>query len=148
MTVTLRKEIGQGGAYLGERSVSDTNNLLSVLQALAQGPAGQLSAYQATIATATIASMVAAAAGKITGLRTAVAVCGTGGSTTVQCQLNGVSVGELTTANDDADGTKSSLALDVDVAEGDLIQLVVTAAPTAGTGLTATAKLQPVIVED
>lgn len=147
MTVTIRKDLGQGGAYLGENSEGSSNVLPDVLRALAQGPAGQLNAYQATIATATLDGIIACAAGKITGLRTSVATCGTAGDTTVQIQKNGTSVGELTTGNAEADGIKKSLALDVDVVAGDLLQLVVTAAPTGGVGLTVSAKLQPVIVE-
>jgi hypothetical protein len=147
MTVSIKRDLGQGQAFLGDRSFSSSDGLPDVLRALAQGPIGQLNAYQATIAAATLNGIVACGAGKIVGLRTSVAVCGSADSTTVQVQKNGTSVGELTTGNAEADGIKKSLAIDVDIVAGDLIQLVVTAAPTGGTGLTVSAKLQPVIVE-
>lgn len=146
MTVTLKSVLGQGGALLGDKSFPN-DDLLDVLQAVAQNPIGNLNAYQATIAAATIGGMVCSGPGKIKGLRTAVGVCGTADSTTVQCHLNGVSQGELTTANTETDGTKKSLALDVSVVAGDVVSIVVSAAPTAGTDLIASVKLQPVIVE-
>jgi hypothetical protein len=91
--------------------------------------------------------MVCNGPGKLTGLRTAVATCGTGGSTVVEVTVNGTSKGSLTTANDATDGTKKSLALDVTLAAGDLVSIAVTTAPTGGAGLTASASFQPVAVE-
>jgi hypothetical protein len=37
--------------------------------------------------------------------------------------------------------------LDVEIEAGDLVEIVVTAAPTDGTGLTATLRMSPVTVE-
>jgi hypothetical protein len=102
---------------------------------------GSISAQQATIATAILAGVVLNKSHKLSNLRIAVGTTGTAGSTTVQVHKNGVSQGELTVANTEADGTKKSLALDVDCVAGDLIQLVVSAAPTAGANLTAMAAL-------
>jgi hypothetical protein len=143
--IVLKQNLGEAGALVGDKSIG-VDTLYDVLKAQIQGGT-PLTAYQATIATATLNGIVLDKPHKLTNLRTAVAVCGTANSTTVQVHKNGVSQGELTTANDDADGTKSSLDLDVDCVAGDLIQLVVSAAPTGGTGLTATAKLEPVDVE-
>lgn len=145
MTVTLKKDLGKAGAFLDESGPYD--NLHDVLVAMAQGPIGAANAFQATIATATLNAVIASGAGKITGLKTSVGTTGTAGDTTVQVHLNGVSQGELTTSNTEADGTAKSLDLDVDLVEGDLVEIVVSAAPTAGADLAASVKLQPVIVE-
>jgi hypothetical protein len=145
---TLKKSLGEAGAFIDE-SNGAPNNLREVLVALAQAPA-PLTAHQPTVATAVIGAMVADGPSTLTGFRTALAVCGTVGDTTVIVRRNGVAVpgATLTTNNADADGTKKAVALDVDVAEGDLIELVVTVAPTGGTGLTATASFTPVTVEE
>ena len=111
------------------------------LKALAGG-AGPLSAVQATVATATIGALVVDKPCKLTNFRTSVGTTGTAGSTTVQVHKNGVSQGELTTANTEADGTKKSLDLDVDCVAGDLIEFVVSAAPTAGAALAASAAFE------
>lgn len=143
---TLKKDLGKAGAYLGDQS-GPNDSLPDVLRAICAGPVGSLSAYQATVATATLASMVAPSSGRLNNLRTAVATCGSAGATTVQVQVNGTSKGELTTDNADADGIKKSVAIDQAIVAGDLIQIVVTAAPTGGVGLTATTTLQPVTIE-
>lgn len=146
MAVTLKKDLGQGGAYLGDQSFPN-DDLPAVLRAMCTGPTGSLCAYQATVATAILNGVVCNGPGKLTGLRTSVGTCGTAGATTVAVLVNGVSKGTLTTDNADADGTKKSLSLDVDLVAGDLVTLTVTAAPTAGADLVASASLQPVIVE-
>lgn len=143
--VKLKKFLGEAGALVGDKSMG-LDTLYDVLKALAERSAS-LTAYQATVATATLNGVVLDKPHKLTGLRTAVDVCGTAGSTTVQVHKNGVSQGELTTANTEDDGTKKSLELDVDCVAGDVIKLVVSAAPTAGTGLTGSAVLEPVEVE-
>lgn len=145
MTATLKKFLGEGGAALDDSHGFD--NLYDVLKALAEVAGEKLHAYQATIATATIGGMVCDKAGTLTILRTSVGVCGTAGDTDVQVHLNGVSQGELTTDNADADGIKKSLAFAVTVAAGDLIEIVVTAAPTAGSDLVASVTVLPVTVE-
>lgn len=142
---TLKKLLGDAGAGLDESNGAD--RLYDVLEALAYGLSEAVNAYQATVATATIGGMVADYAGTLVGLRTSVGTCGTADSTTVQVHVNGVSKGELTTAHDEADGTKKSLALSVAVQAGDLIALVVSAAPTAGADLIASARVKPVTVE-
>ena len=145
MTATLKKLMGEAGA--GFDDSMGFNNLYDVLVALAEVAGEKMHAYQDTIATATIASMIADKAGTLSSFRIAAATTGTAGDTDVQVQLNGVSQQELTIDNTDADGTKKSATLSVAVAAGDLVELVVTAAPTAGAGLTASATILPVTIE-
>jgi hypothetical protein len=147
MSKTLKKLLGIGGAGIDE-SYEDVNQLYDVLKAMVEGAAPALSARQTTIATADIGGMlVDDAEGKLLRLRTSVGTTGTAGSTTVQVHKNGVSQGELTTANTEADGVKKSLTLDVALAAGDLIELVVSAAPTAGADLVASVYTSPITVE-
>jgi hypothetical protein len=145
MTATLKKLLGNAGAGLDDSMGFD--NLYDVLKALAEVAGDHLHAYQDTIATATIASMIADKAGTLTSFRIAAATTGTANDTDVQVQVNGVNKQELTIDNTDADGTKKSATLAVAIAAGDLIELVVTAAPTAGAGLTASATVLPVTIE-
>lgn len=143
---TLKKFMGNAGAGLDESHGSD--NLYDVLKALAEGLATSVTAYQATIATATIASFVADATGTLKRFRITAGTTGTADDTDVQVHLNGASQGELTIDNTDADGIKKvSSDLDVGIVAGDLIELVVSAAPTSGADLSATAFIYPVVVE-
>jgi hypothetical protein len=144
--ITLRKDLGQAGACLGDLS-GPYDSLPDVLKAMCAGPVGSLEGRQDTIAVATIAGTLINSAGKLTGLRTSVGTCGTAGNTVVAVTVNGVSKGSLTTANDAVDGTKKSLSLDVDLAAGDLVELAVTSAPTGGANLTASCSFQPVKIE-
>lgn len=146
MTITLKKDLGKAGAFLGDESGGYVDQrLYDVLKELALGAGMDLDGFQATIATATIAAKVMKRAGILKGLRTAVGTTGTAGATTVQVHVNGSAVtgAELTTDNTDADGIKKSVALStvVAVAAGDLVELVVSAAPTAGADLSASAEI-------
>lgn len=141
---TLKKYMGEGGAGLDDST--GQNNLHDVLTAMAAA-SRNLDAYQATIAVATIGGCVAGADGVLDNLRSLVGTCGTADSTTVQVRVNGISEGELTTAHDAADGTKKSLDLHTAISAGDLIELVVSAASTAGADLVASAHVSPVVVE-
>lgn len=145
MTARLRRDIGEAGGFLGDKSGGYVNqSLRDVLVELGQGGGGDLDAYQATIATATIGGKVIKRASKLVGLRTSVGTCGTANSTTAQVHVNGVSKGELVTAHDAADGTKQALAITaVALAAGDLVTLVVSAAPTAGANLVVSAAILP-----
>jgi len=142
----LKKLIGDAGAGMDESHGSD--RLYGVLKALVENHSESLNAYQATIAAATISAMVVDAPCKLGRLRTSIGTTGTADSTTVQVHINGVSKGELTTANTEADGTKkSTTALGTELAAGDLLELVVSAAPTGGVDLIASVKLQSVSIE-
>lgn len=143
--IVLKQNLGEAGALIGDKSIG-ADTLRDVLVAMIQATV-PVSGRQDTVATATIAGIVLNKPGKVTNLRTAVGTTGTAGATTVQVHLNGVSQGELTTDNTDADGTVKSLTLDVDCVAGDLVELVVSAAPTAGANLTASLTIEPVDVE-
>ena len=146
MSVTLKKLIGSAGAGMDESHGTDT--LYDVLKALAQSGGQSVSAQQAVIATATLGGMVADGASQLKSLSIAAGTTGSAGSTTVQAHVNGVSKGELTIANTEDDAVAKTLALTgVDLVAGDLVELVVSAAPTAGADLTATARLSNVVVE-
>lgn len=92
---------------------------------------------QATVAAATIAGFVAQRAYLLRGIRGRLAVCGTAGNTVIQIHKNGVAISgaEVTIANTAADPTVFSLGLDVAIAPGDAITMVVSSAATAATGL-------------
>ena len=147
MTAILAKDLGKAGAFLGDESGPYTSKLLrSVLLELAMGGGGNLDAHQATIAAATIGGKLITRASKLVGLRTSVEVTGSADDTIVQVHVNGSAVtgAELTTDNADADGIKKSVAItEVALVAGDLVELVVSAAPTAGTGLDASAEILP-----
>jgi len=100
----------------------------------------------ATVATGTIASMLADRPLTIRGLSVRLAVCGTAGTTTVQVHRNGVAVTGATVsiANTATDPTLATLAAamtPVDCSPGDAISLVISAAGTDATGLTAYANI-------
>lgn len=143
----LKQRLGDAGAGL-DSSFDGQNRLYDNLKSLSE-LGYSLDVYQTTIATATIASKVVNTACKLTNFRTSVAVCGTADSTVVEVQVNGVEITAATTtiANDDADGVKSSVDLNVTLAAGDLVEIVVSAAPTAGSGLTASLEFKTVTVE-
>lgn len=146
MTVkNLEQSLGETGAYTDQSSGKD--NLYDVVAAIANsGPT--LDAYQATIATGIIASKILFGDHIIKKLKVYVGVCGTADTTTVQVLKNTVSQGEISVAHDDADGTASELAIaDIACVDGDLIELSVSAAPTAGTDLRASVQLASVLVK-
>lgn len=142
---TLKKFLGEGASLLDDSN--GAHNLYAVLKELAEGASEILTAYQANVATGILTSFVVQRDSTLRGLAISLAVCGTAGSTTVQVRVNGVSQGDLTIANTDADPTYKVLSLDLNVNVGDVIDINVSAAPTGGTGLSATARIRPVIAE-
>lgn len=142
MTVLLKKFMAEAGALLGDST--GFNKLYDVLVEMILGTRKDVSTYQATIATATIASFINDRARTLKEFAITAADTGSAGDTDVQIQVGGVNKKELTIDNTDANGIlKSDKTLDVAVAADVLVEIVVTAAPTAGTGLTATAVLAP-----
>jgi len=146
MTVkTLKQNLGETGAYTDRSSGHD--NLYDVAVALAAGEL-PLSGRQDTVATGIIASILLDTDKIIKKLRIKVGTTGSADSTTVQVLKNAVSQGELTIANTEADGTAKALTIaDVACVAGDLIELSVSAAPTAGANLVASVQLASVLVE-
>jgi hypothetical protein len=108
--------------------------------------AGQQATISAAAGAATVITQVIETPCRLLVLRARTEVAGTAGTTTVVVQRNGVAVPGATVsiANTAADpspvGSAGPTAV-TDFAVGDLISLVVTAAPTAGTGLSVQAVL-------
>ncbi len=147
-TATLKKSLGDAGAAIDE-SHGAPSILREVMTSLAED-GSSLDAYQVTVATATLLSRIVEKATKLRSFKAAMADTGSAGDTDVEVQINGVAVTatQLTIDNTDTDGQVfSSGVLDVDVPADALVEIIVTAAPTAGVGLTATARLSGVTVE-
>ncbi len=125
------------------------DKLFSVQDAIAE----KRDVLQATIATGDILTFIADRDYLINQLFIQVAVCGTAGQTDIDLHVDGVSVltADEVIANDDADGTEVTIrAADLDgtgavVNAGSKVEVVVAAAPTAGTGLYVQVKLDPVL---
>jgi len=99
-------------------------------------------AEQATVATATIYRGTVDRKGYMRTFRMGLGTCGTAGDTDVQIHKNGVQVGEEGTIdNADADGTRINVAVGATFNPGDLLEVVVTAAPTGGANLFVDAPL-------
>ena len=98
-----------------------------------------LSIAQATIATAVLEPRLRITEpGRIESLTIRAGVAGTAGATTVVVNKNGAPVGNSATIdNADADGTSLTVAIGEDVEEGDVVDIEVTVAPTAGSALSA-----------
>lgn len=145
MLATLKRSLGEAGAFIDDSH--GENQLYKVLKALAE----QGTVYGAQLATITAVAFggfTVDQATKLHSLMTRVAVCGTAGQTDVRVRVNGTLVGgTATTLNTDADPTVVTVALDIELAAGDFVELVVTAAPTGGTGLTGSLRMSPVTVE-
>jgi len=140
----LRKSFSDGQAWQSEDH-GGKSTLYELMKALLQ--AFTLTAYQATIATATLNAVIVKNTGKLTGLRVAVGTTGDSSSTIVQVHLNGVSQGSLEVDNTDADGTALSLDLDVSLAANDLVAFVVSQAAGNAAALAVTADISPAEVE-
>ena len=102
-----------------------------------------LTAFQATVATATLGGMLIRRPMRLRSHSTGLGVCGTAGSTVVQVHVNGsaISAATLTTDNADADGTVRNVGLDQALVAGDRLEIVVSTAPTGGTDLAVTVEL-------
>jgi hypothetical protein len=147
MTITLKRSLGEAGAFIND-SENGADTLYDVLNALCTGLSQNVTAYQAVVATGIIASMVVDQDCVLDTLACKLAVCGTLGATTVQLRVNGTAKCTVTIDNADADGTyEISAAAGFAVEAGDLVDINVSAAPTGGTGLSATGRLRPVTVE-
>lgn len=142
---TLKRSLGEGGAFIGDSHGED--NLLAVLTAMANAGGEPLSARQATIATAVIAAMLVDVPSRIGTFAIKVGTTGTAGSTTVVVKVDTVTVATLTIANTETDGTYKAVEVNTNVDAESLIEIEVTAAPTAGANLTATMRNKPVTVE-
>lgn len=143
-TAILKGLTGEAGAGFDE-SHGAPNRLVVVLQALADS-GSNLDVTQATIAAATIASRVVDKATRLLNLSVSVAVCGTAGDTDIDVEVNGTVVATLTVDNADADGIKKTTGdINVAVPAAALVEIIVSAAPTSGTGLVASIRFGGVV---
>lgn len=140
----LKKLLKEGAALLSQEHGADT--LYDVLKGLV---GVRLNGFQATVATATIAGMVVEKDMKLKSFAAKVMVAGSAGATTVKMQKNGVDItgATITIDNTAADPTLTTVALDVALVAGDQIAIVVSAAPTGGTNLAASALLHELDIE-
>lgn len=135
MTV-LKKLLAEGGAGQDRSHGSDT--AYDVLKSMALESRPLLSTRLPTIATGVLAELINKGKRKLTAFKARVAVCGSAGSTVVELRVNTVVVGTLTFANTDPDPSTKEVAVNTVLADGDLVDINVSTAPTGGTGLVAT----------
>jgi len=153
--------------YLGEANAGIDNShdpgpgtkksrLLDVLTALCLGKP-LISATLPTIATGVLARQVITGPDTLRELSARIDVCGSAGNTVVQVRVNTVVITSLTIDNAAADPTQVKIAIPsvalgtdskgFDVKDGDIVDINVSAAPTGGTGLTATVRSSPIDIE-
>jgi hypothetical protein len=137
----LKQSIGDGGAATdsSHSPPGGPSRLYDVLKQLAR-PRPFITAIQASVAVAVLARVPVTVPDTLRELSVRLDVCGTVGATTVQVRVNTVVVGTVTIDNAAADPTTSKVTLGtggagIDVKEGDLVDINVSAAPTGGTGL-------------
>ncbi len=137
----LKQSIGDAGASTdgSHQAAGGPSRLYDVLKQLAR-PRPFLNAIQATIATAVLARQPVSGPDTLRELAVRVDTCGTAGANTVQVRVNTAVVGAVTVDNAAADPTYTKVALGVgnagvDVKEGDVVDINVSAAPTGGAGL-------------
>lgn len=146
----LKKSLGEGGAFIGDSHGDD--NLLAVLTNMVKAGT-PLAVRQATIATGILIRMVMQFDGVIGDLGLTVGTTGTGGSTQVVINKGGtvLATTPAAVANTDADGISSSTDLSTDPAaafvKGDIIDIEVTVAPTAGADLDVALHLRPASIQ-
>lgn len=145
-------EAGAGGA--ADHAPSATpSKLYDVLKELAR-PRPLVSAYVVgTVATGILARVPITAPDTLRELAVRLEVCGSAGATTIQARLNGVLItnGAITIDNTATDPTQVKVALGgvdgIDVKDGDIVDINCSAAPTGGSGLSATIRSGGVRIE-
>lgn len=146
--VTLKRSSREAQSFSDE-SNGRPSSVYEVIKSLAENPPFTVKAHLAVIATGILTTAYTEKATRLRKLWTRAAVCGTAGSTTVQVLVNGVLAtgATATIANTDTDGALVETDLDVAVPAGARIDLSVSAAPTAGTGLSVQADFNALTVE-
>ncbi len=146
----LLGEAGAGSASDHSPSALPTT-LYGVLKQLCQ-PKPMASVVLPTIATGVLIRIPITGPDTLRELSARVDVCGSAGSTVLEVRVNTVVQGSLTFANTDPDPTQKKVTLGtggngIDVKDGDIVDLNISAAPTGGTGLAATLRSGPVGIE-
>jgi hypothetical protein len=156
----LKKYLGEAGAGLDNSHDPGPgvkkSRLLDVLSALCLGKP-LINAHLAVIATGILARAVITGPDTLRELSCRIDVCGSAGNTVVQVRVNTVVITSLTIDNAAVDPTQVKISLPnvaggtntlgFDVKDGDIVDLNVSAAPTGGTGLTATLRSSPIDIE-
>ena len=114
---------------------SEFSNVVNGLEFVDAG----LSVEQATIATAVIGRLTVLRPSVLRTFAIAIADAGSAGQTDVRVRKNGTEVANSPVSIDNAAANDSTALanVDEDLVPGDLLEIEVTAAPTGGTGLTA-----------
>lgn len=147
----LKKLLGEAGAGLDDSS-GQPSTLREVLVNMVKAGV-PIAAHQITIATAILIRHVVQFDGVIGDLGLTVDDTGSAGSTQVVVNKNGTVLATTPVAvdNTDADGISSSTDLSGDPAaafvKGDIIDIEVTVAPTAGVDLDVNLSLRPASIE-
>jgi hypothetical protein len=144
----LKKYLGEAGAgFDASHSPRVGAKLYDVLASVA-APKPLLSSNVAgAIATGVLARMPITAPDTLRELCVRIDVCGSSGQTVVQARVNTVVVGTLTVDNAAVDPSQVKLALNVDVKDGDIVDINCSTAPTGGSGMTAVIRSSPVDIE-
>ena len=145
-TATLQRDMGEANSYFSDDSGKD--NLAKVLAALSS--AGETLSFKQVGATTTgiKASMVTDVPTRIATLQVHVGDTGDAGDTVVSIRVDGTLLTPTVTVdNAEDDDTAKGVAVDTKVDAGSLVEIDITAAPTAGALVTATLRLKPVTVE-
>jgi hypothetical protein len=156
----LKKYTGEGGAGFDASHDpgpgTKKSKLLDVLTALCLGKP-LINAHLPTIATGILARAVITGPDTLRELSARIDVCGSAGNTVIQVRVNTVVITSLTIDNLAADPTQVKISIPsvalgtdtkgFDVKDGDIVDLNVSAAPTGGTGLTATLRSSPIDIE-
>jgi hypothetical protein len=97
----------------------------------------------ATVATGVFGRHIITERSVLQAVRYNLAVAGTAGATTFEIRRNGVAIPNTSRTIDNAvtDPTGGIIPINLEVAEGDVIDCNVTAAPTAGTNLTVAPRI-------
>jgi len=156
----LKKYLGEAGA--GADGSHDPGpgtkktKLYDVLAALCLGKP-LINAHLPTVATGILARAVITGPDTLRELALRLDVCGSAGNTIVQVRVNTTVIASITIDNAAADPSQVKLSLPstalgtdtkgFDVKDGDIVDLNVSAAPTGGTGLTATLRSSPIDIE-
>lgn len=152
--VILKRELGEAAAWL-DKSNGGQSSLHQVLKSMNYDCNADVVGRQSNIATGVIASYVVSLADKtrntqLKELQIAVGGSGTTTNTVVQVRVNGTSKGTATVvAAATGAGLLNKVAISpaIDLADGDVVDLNVSTAPTGGTALTAVARIRSVTVE-
>lgn len=153
MRTTLKRSLGEGGAFVGDSHGED--NLYAILKSIAKAARISLDVLQATPSAAVIATKLVKEPTRLAAFGISLGTTGTtSGTVTVVVNKNGSAISGVTLsiAYTEADGTTKWLDRtdfgDIDLDEDDQVSIEVTAATSTNpANLLATVELSPIKVE-